>query len=55
MVIFFPRSQEQLLINFVIGIVVVVVVVENVVLDFRELGTREMSGIVLWFLDGFRH
>lgn len=50
MVIFFPRSQEQLLINFVIGIVV-----ENVVLDFRELGTREMSGIVLWFRDGFRH
>lgn len=42
------------MINFVIGIVVVVVV-ENVVLDFRELGTREMSGIVLWFWDGFRH
>lgn len=49
----FPHSQEQLLINFVIGIVVVVV--ENVVLDFRELGTRERSGIVLWFRDGFRH
>lgn len=49
MVIFFPRSHEQLLINFV------VVVVEDVVLDFSELGTMEMCGIVLWFQNGFHH
>lgn len=43
MVIFFPCSHKQLLIHFVIGIVVVV---ENVVLDFSELGTVEMSVVL---------